>query len=137
MAKKICPRRQWKQKRKAAALVELAVCLPAIVALTFGTIEATTMMFLKQSLAITAYEGVRVAIKKGTSTTDVENACNQILSSRRIQNPTISIEPASLTGISPGEEVMVRISAPVQDNSVMQLRFFTGSISAEVCMVRE
>ncbi|MCA9198033.1 MAG: pilus assembly protein [Planctomycetales bacterium] len=137
MAKRIRPRTQWRQKRKAAALVELAVCLPAIVALTFGTIEATTMMFLKQSLAITAYEGVRVAIKKGTSTTDVENACNQILTSRRIQNSNITIEPASLTGVSPGEEVMVRISAPVQDNSVMQLRFFTGSISAEVCMVRE
>ncbi|MEZ6116531.1 MAG: pilus assembly protein [Pirellulaceae bacterium] len=137
MAKKMRPRNQLKQKRKAAALVELAVCLPAIVALTFGTIEATTMMFLKQSLAITAYEGVRVAIKKGSLATDVESTCNQILTSRRIQNSTITIEPASLTGVSPGEEVMVRISAPVQDNSVMQLRFFTGNISAEVRMVRE
>ena len=41
---------------------ELAVCLPVVVLLVIATIEACSAMFLKQSLTVAAYEGVRTAL---------------------------------------------------------------------------
>ena len=53
------------------------MCLPIIVLLVIGTIEACSMVFLKQSLAIAAYEGARTAIIPGATKAQVEAACNR------------------------------------------------------------
>ena len=50
-------------RRRGVAASELAVCLPVIVLLVLAMIEACTMIFLKQSLTVAAYEGVRTAIE--------------------------------------------------------------------------
>ncbi len=44
----------------AAHGVEFAVCLPVIMVLLLGSMEATSAIFVKQALATSAYEGVRV-----------------------------------------------------------------------------
>ena len=44
-------------KREGAAVVEFAVCLPLIVLIVLGTIEAGSLLFLKQTLVQAAYEG--------------------------------------------------------------------------------
>ena len=54
--------------RSGVAAVEFAVCLPVLVVLILGSIECCSMIFLRQSLAIVAYEGLRVAVKPETST---------------------------------------------------------------------
>jgi len=48
--------------RRAVAASELAVCLPILVLLVLAMIESCTMIFLKQSLTVSAYEGIRKAI---------------------------------------------------------------------------
>ena len=123
--------------RSGAALVELAVCMPAIVALTMGTIEATTMLFLKQSLTVCAYEGMRQAIDNDATSASVVERCNVILEERRIVGATITLTPNSLEGLSGGDDIAIRVEAPVRSNSVLQLRFFTGSVNAEISMVKE
>ncbi len=53
------PLRGVKRKRNGTATVELAVCLPLIVIIAFGSIEATNMIFLEQRLTAAAYEGAQ------------------------------------------------------------------------------
>ena len=48
--------------------------LKAASVLVIGTIEACSMIFLKQSLAVAAYEGARTAIVPGTTQADVDAA---------------------------------------------------------------
>ena len=71
--------------RRGVAAAELAVCLPVVVLLVVATIESCSALFLKQSLTVAAYEGVRTAIEKGSTTANVQTACDQILADRRIQ----------------------------------------------------
>ena len=47
--------------RKGTATVEFAVCLPVLVTIVLGSIEATNAIFLKQHLTAAAYEGARKA----------------------------------------------------------------------------
>ena len=43
------------------AVVELAVCLPVLVLIIMGSIEACNLTFLKQKLTEAAYQGAMVA----------------------------------------------------------------------------
>ena len=58
-----------------------------------ATIEACSALFLKQSLTVAAYEGVRTAIDKAATTANVQTACNQILADRKIKGATVTINP--------------------------------------------
>ena len=49
--------KRHRRTRRAVAAVEFAVCLPVIIMLVFGAIEASSFIFLKQSLNVAAYEG--------------------------------------------------------------------------------
>src|SRR6188472_1863347 len=70
--------------RRGVAASELAVCLPIVVLLVLATIEACSMVFLKQSLTVASYEGVRTAIDKGATSAQVQTACQQVLNDRKI-----------------------------------------------------
>lgn len=121
-----------------AAVAELAICLPAIVLLVMGAIECCTMIFVKQSLHVTAYEGVRVAIKRDSEDVDVMNRCNRILQERSIVQPQITITPADIQVVPRGAPIEVSVSAPCSDNSPLSLRFFGGSnLVATATMIKE
>lgn len=47
------------KNRRGLAAIEFAICLPVLALLVFGSLEATAFIFLKQSLHVAAYEGVR------------------------------------------------------------------------------
>ena len=61
-------RSQHRATRRGVAAVELAVCLPVIILLVFGAIEASSFIFLKQSLNVAAYEGIRESIRISSNT---------------------------------------------------------------------
>jgi Flp pilus assembly protein TadG len=50
-----------------ASAVELAILLPLVMAILFGTIEYGTYFFIRMTLSQAAREGVRVAALYGTS----------------------------------------------------------------------
>src|SRR3954469_7084651 len=72
-------------RKRGVAAAELAVCLPVIVLIVLATIESCSAMFLKQSLTVAAYEGVRTAIATGGSASKVQAICNSILQDRSVQ----------------------------------------------------
>lgn len=116
-----------RRNRRAVAATEFAVCLPVIVLLMLGMIEACSMIFLKQSLSVAAYEGAHTAVKPGATSAEVRTTCETILGDRRVRSANIEVAPADVEAIPVGEFMTVRISAPSRDNAVLPLRFFRGS----------
>src|SRR5262245_19144733 len=63
------PRSFGQRLRSGLATLEFAVCLPMIITMVFASVEASSMIFLKLSLQISAYDAARVAgCPSGTAT---------------------------------------------------------------------
>lgn len=123
---------------RGVAAAEFAVCLPVMVLLLTGMIETCSMVFLKQSLAVAAYEGAHTAVKPNATTADVRTTCQNILRDRRINDAEIEVAPAEVASVTPGEYMTIRITAPSNSNGVLPLRFFRGvTIDASAVVMKE
>ncbi len=126
------------QNKRGAAVVEFAILLPVFVLILFGSIEACSMIFLQQSLEMAAYEGARVAIVPTTKSSDVENAANQILTPRHIQNSSISVTPSDFQSAPYGTFVRVSVSVPCKSNSVIPSSLYSSrTLTGNVEMMKE
>jgi Flp pilus assembly protein TadG len=127
-----------KRNRLGVAAAELAVCLPIIVLLVVATIEACSMVFLKQSLTVAAYEGVRTAIMPNATEAQVKAACNQILADRRIDGGVVTIKPSNIAALNQGDYVDVTVTAPCGSNTIVPNTFYRGkTLSATASMMIE
>jgi Flp pilus assembly protein TadG len=124
--------------RKGVAATELAVCLPIVVLLVVATIEACSAIFLKQSLTVAAYEGVRTALVEGATAARVEATCNQILSDRKIRGSRVTVKPSDIASLKTGDYVDITVSAPCSENAVVPTTFYRGrTLSATTSMMIE
>ena len=124
--------------RRGVAATEFAVCLPVIVLLVLGMIECCTMIFLKQSLTVAAYEGIRTALEDRAVSRDVLRSSQQILTQRRVQGGTTTVNPNNIPAVPTGQYITVTVSAPADLNSVIPGSFFRGRIlSASATMMKE
>lgn len=124
--------------RRAVAATELAVCLPVLLLLVLGMIESCTMIFLKQSLTVAAYEGVREALEPAAVAADVNACCTRVLADRGVNSPTIVVSPANFETLATGEYITVTVSAPADANAVVPAGFFRGkTLSASATMMKE
>jgi len=68
------------QNNRGVAAVELAICLPILMLLIFGSIEFELLFYNKQVITNASREGARAGIVEGTVNADiiqiVENYCN-------------------------------------------------------------
>lgn len=125
------------QQRRGLAVVELAVCLPIIVILVLGAIEACTMVFLKQSLHIAAYEGARVAIDNRATNQKVLDRCEQLLNERKINGATVDLGGLDIESLPRGSEITVQVEAPVNLNCRLLTGLVQGSVQAAAVMIKE
>lgn len=126
------------QRRRGVAAVEFAVCLPLLVLLFISMTECCTMIFLKQSLTIASYEGMRKALQGGTSLEAVDRTCQNILENRNVKGYTISVSPDDWQDLRPGEYFTVTASAPTAPNGVLPIRLFRGmTLSGAATMMKE
>ena len=121
-------RRSWKvtQQRRGVAAVEAAVCLPVLFTVTLLFIEFSNLLFLRQSLKVASYEGIRVATKQGVSANDVAEVCRNILDSRQVTDYEISIEPEVFSLIDRGTLVTVTIDVGKGQNRMFGLLLGSG-----------
>jgi len=103
-----------------------------------GMIECCSMIFLKQSLTVASYEGIRTALQDKAVSADVLRTSQQILTQRRVSGGTITVNPANIPGIAPGQYITVTVTAPADRNSVIPGSFFRGrTLSASATMMKE
>lgn len=127
-----------RQSGRGVAAAELAVCLPVVVLLVIATIEACSAVFLKQSLTVAAYEGVRTATVPGATASSIQTTCNQILTDRHVKGAKVSVTPTNFSTLKPGEYVDVTVTAPCASNSVVPLNFYRGkTMKANASMMIE
>ena len=126
------------KSHRGAAAVEFAVCLPVVLLVVFGSIQAASMLFLRQATIQAAYEGVKVAVV-GTGTDDrVREAAQAVLDGRQLTGVTIDIQPSNVDTLDAGTVIEVTISAPSDENTLFPFGLFTGTIvSANAVMVKE
>jgi Flp pilus assembly protein TadG len=123
--------------RHGVAASELAVCLPVLVLLVLAMIEACTMIFLKQSLTVAAYEGVRTALEPAAVQADVVASASSVLADRRVNGGNVTVT-RNFEALAPGEYVQVIVSAPADRNSVIPGSFFRGrTLTASATMMKE
>jgi len=124
--------------RRGTALVEFAICLPLLTVLLLGTIEASSMIFLKQSLTIAAYEGARTALRPGATAAGVIADCTQITTDRGLHDVTVTLTPDNLTNLPAGDFITVQVSAPCESNSLFATWFYKSQVlSAEFEVMKE
>jgi hypothetical protein len=124
--------------RRGTATAELAVCLPALVAIFLAALQAADLIFLKQTLCVAGYEAARVAIRhKGTNDQAIA-AGNAVLTDRQIKNFNIKFSPSDVSKVFRGQDVNVVVEVPTNTNtvlpSVLQMK---KQLSVTTVMVKE
>ena len=134
------PRRstQRRSRRRGAAAAELAVCLPLIILLVLATIEACTMIYLKQSLTVAAYEGARTALTPGATSADVTTQATQVLTDRDVQGGSVALTPLVFETAATGSYLRVQATAPCDMNGGLGSWFYQGkSLTGTVEVMKE
>lgn len=125
-------------RRTGVAAVELAACLPVILVLTLATLQACAMFYLKQSLCVAAYEGVRRCIGYDATTAQVEAACHGILADRNVQGVQVIIDPPDFAGKKRETWIRVTVSAPCNPNAPLRGWFYSNrTLTASATMMKE
>ena len=125
--------------RRGTATVELAVCLPLLVLLVFGGIQACDIIYLKHSLTSAAYEGSLELNRSGATNADVEARIQQVLDSHGVESTAIQLLPEGIQvdEISYGTHVQLVVTANTKDNLMLSSFLMTpDTLQAEVTGTR-
>lgn len=127
------------RQRHGVATTEMAFCLPIIIFLMLGVIETCTVIFLKESVALSAYEGARVGIRKQGTNAEATARVQEFLDSRGV-----TYTSNFLTISSPGYDnaddldlVTLTVVVPCQGNTYTGWIFGGRSVSASVTMRKD
>ncbi len=124
--------------RRGVATVELALCLPVLALLVFGSIEAASFIFLKQSLQVAAYEGIREGIRSGASEGSALARANAIISSRVIRDTNVRFVTGSPAATTRGQQVIIEVSAPTRTNSPLAGQWVPNrTLTTRLVMLKE
>ena len=124
--------------RRGVATVEFAVCLPVIVLVVLGSIEAASMLFLRQAMIQSAYEGAKVAILRNAENADAISAAQAVIQGRQLDGVSISFDPPNIADAIPGDTIRVTASAPGDANSFIPFGpFRNNTVAAAAVMVKE
>ena len=116
----------------------MALCIPLIVLVTFGGIEGASMIFTKQALVSSAYEGIKVAVGKNTTTAEVIAATETVLDGRLLGSTTVQITPTNFDDAERGTLITVAVSCPGDINSVFPFGPFQGrQLTVQAVMAKE
>lgn len=111
--------------------MEFVVCLPVLLAISFGTLDTCRMLYLRQSLKIAAYESARLAIVPGIDAAAVQDQCDVILLSRGIQGYTFTCTPNDPKAAKFGELITTTVTAEAEKNAIVGAWFYQNKVLSE------
>ena len=130
-------------ERRGAATVELALILPLLFVMLFGSLEVCQRIFLRQSVVIVAYETARTASRQSSDTSSVMNMCLALLEQQGIVGGSVQVRDMThgvnnLDTVATGDELRIRISVPWAENSFSRYVVQTqGTLQVDAVMLRE
>ena len=102
--------------RQGAAVVEFAVCMPLLMLIVLGSMEAAHSIFLRQALSAAAYEGIRVAIEPRSKQADALQQAQNVLAARFVKRSNVVFDK-NVEQTPRGEKIAIEVSAPISSNS--------------------
>lgn len=121
-----------RRSRAGIAVVEFAVCLPILMAMVMGVIEASNAVFLQQALTSAAYEAANVASAIGGTSAEATTRANAVLTALGVKNSSVSISPTVTTATPIGTTIVVTVSAPFASNSLVFGYIGSPTLSAKI-----
>ncbi len=128
-------------RRSGIATVEFAIVLPVLLVLTLGTIDVCSVMFLKESAVLAAYEGARQGVGRGHTNANVKSRVMQFLDERNVQYSSGNVVTFSSPGFDSAttlQNVTVTVNVPAAGNLLIPTdRFADLIVSGSVTMRKE
>ena len=125
------------RSRCGTAATELAIAMPLLITLVFGSIEIANAVFLRQSLNMAAYEAAKVITRPGSNETLARSRCSDVLAVRKVTAYTLSFSPTVTTATPRGTQVTVTLTADSSNLSYGPVQFMSGkTMTSRVVMVR-
>ncbi|NND98377.1 MAG: pilus assembly protein [Pirellulaceae bacterium] len=122
--------------RAGVAAVEFALVVPLLFLFFFAAFEFCRVNMIRHTADNAVYEAARVAIIPGATAEEAEQEAEQILNSLGLTNVDVKVTPSKIEKDT--EEVTVRVTVPLDDNSFIPHQFVDGrDIERELTMVRE
>lgn len=102
--------------RCGAALVEFVVALPFLILLLLATLDASNLLFLKDSLRTAAHEAIRRAASDDLTTEQTTTIARRYLFELAVDDAHIETEPAELSSAVAGRtlQITIRVSSSSQ-----------------------
>ncbi len=127
-----------RRRRRAAATVEFAVCLPVVILIVFGSIEAASMLFLRQATIQASYEAAKVAILLEGDNATATDAAIAVTNGRKLNGVVVTFEPSDVSAAAPGDIIRVTTSVPGDFNSLLPFGPFRNrTVAATANMIKE
>lgn len=122
-------------RREGAALIEMALFLPVFFMITMATIETCRVLYIHQSLSITAYECARIGIVPGMNRDAIDTQCELILNGRNVRGGSLQLDPANPASLRFGDILTVTVSAPADRNALVGSWFYQGKTLTETVKI--
>ncbi len=122
----IATHEQLRAPRSGIAAVELAVCLPVVMLIVWGTLDLANMLHTRNASQAAAYGSVSVAVADGGTDAQVISTCQSLLAQRGISNATVTVTHPTVKGMS---ATQVTIRVPPQTN-LSGSWLYSGTIEA-------
>jgi|SRR6266581_3560355 len=114
MAKDIAER-GLERGRAGQSLAELSIVLVLFLVVTFGIVDAGRLIFAYNAVSLSAREGVRYAIVRGSTSLQVANE-DDIKTYVRSKTVGVALDPITVTwpdgNNNPGSKVQVTVQSP-------------------------
>ncbi|MDC0295476.1 pilus assembly protein [bacterium] len=136
-----CERRTAPVIRRGTATVELALITPFLMLLTLGTLDVCSLIFLKETISLAAYEGARTGTQGGNTDNDARDRVASFLQSRSVQYSGDSCVEISKPGFDHAEtleHVTVTVTVPARGNLLIAPHLFDEmKLTSRVTMRKE
>ena len=115
-------------QRRGTATIELAVCIPVLAIIVFGSLSATSMIFLRTAAIQSAYETIKEAVKTDGDVNLALAKGNAVLSFRNITPTSVTFDPSDVANQEPGTPITVTVQVESGSNSAFSFGPFAGRI---------
>ncbi|HBE69035.1 MAG TPA: hypothetical protein DDW52_12875 [Planctomycetaceae bacterium] len=107
-------RHSSRDDRRGAAIVEFAICLPVLVAVTLAFIDLTNLIYFRQTIKIACYDAARAAAEASADAQSVQDTADRLLSMRGVENYELTL-PDDFDTIPRGSIVNVELAVPLSE----------------------